>query len=201
MDFYPPPNPNTLSWQSCTTELTTPCGSRIPCWGKEGDTKWFTQLSKQPIPPTQFRSNRNRLTLEAKIRVMVIHRSIWIDGQENEEMKHRYNQKHTVTTKFTQLQSLSSIQGTTPTTRLSQTNKSSALTCMESTNQHSPGDSINKPNRTGTTPVKYNATDWVRGGCGMPTKLNPDIKSPRKMVFSSTQRSWAQALLCCAFLR
>ena len=49
---------------------------------------------------------------------------------------HSYNQKHTITVfvKYT--------RNALQITRLSQTNKSNALTCMESTNQHNPGDSI-----------------------------------------------------------
>ena len=50
---------------------------------------------------------------------------------------HNYNQNHTITVfvKYT--------RNALQITRLSQTNKSNALTCMESTNQHSPGDGIN----------------------------------------------------------
>ena len=90
------------------------------------------------------RSNRNRLTLEAMVRVMVIHRSTRCrrrTEQGNEKSlqpnTHSYNQKHTITVfvKYT--------RNALQITRLSQTNKSNALTCMESTNQHNPGDSIN----------------------------------------------------------
>ena len=134
------------------------------------------------------RSNRNRLTLEAMVRVMVIHRSTRCrrrTEQGNEKSlqpnTHSYNQNHTITVfvKYT--------RNALQITRLSQTNKSNALTCIESTNQHSPGDSINKPNRTGTTPVKYNAKDWACGG-GEASKLNPNITSPRRLVFSSTHQ-------------
>ena len=107
-----------------------------------------------------------------------------VDGEQNKEMKkslqpntHSYNQNHTITVfvKYT--------RNALQITRLSQTNKSNALTCIESTNQHSPGDSINKPNRTGTTPVKYNAKDWACGGGEASSKLNPNITSPRRLDF------------------
>ena len=33
-------------------------------------------------------------------------------------------------------------------------------------------------------PVKYNATDWVRGGGDASSKLNPNITSSQRLVFS-----------------
>ena len=110
------------------------------------------------------RSNRNRLTLEAMVRVMVIHRSIWYRRRRelrNEKSlqpnTHSYNQKHTITVfvKYT--------RNALQITRLSQTNKSNALTCMESTNQHSPDDSrIGRAQRPSNTMPRIGHAGAVR---------------------------------------